>query len=105
MAQRLTPQRVCAWQNTLETLGVVLVAPRKGMNLFLYEKVGKREIVHEGSISEAGTEILLPHNHQKDGNPRGGIPLASAREQSSRGIDVAEDPTTGTQFILAPLYC
>ena len=52
---------------------------------FLYEKMGRRAIVHEGSTSEAGTEILPPIT-PKEGIPKGRVPLARAREQSSRGL-------------------
>ena len=35
-------------------------APHAGMNLFLYEKVGRRAIGHEGSISVAEGRALTP---------------------------------------------
>ena len=55
------------------------------MNLFLYEKVGRRAIDHEGSISEAGTAILPPIT-PNNGIPKGARPLW--RELESSALEV-----------------
>ncbi len=48
-----TPPAICSGL-LADSRCVVLAAPHAGMNLFLYEKVGRRAIVSAGSISEAG---------------------------------------------------
>ena len=53
----------------------------RGAEFFLYEKMGRRAIVSAGSISEAGTEILHPHNPKKMGIQGDESPWQSARQR------------------------
>ncbi len=65
-----------------------------GAEFFLYEKMGRRAIVHEGSGSEAGStsevggraQAPIPTPPQKDGNPRGAS--SPWRELESRALEV-----------------
>jgi hypothetical protein len=68
---------------------VAVPAPHAGMNLFLYEKVGRRAIVPVGCISETGStseaggraQAPVPTPTPKDGIPKGRVPAAPLAAQ------------------------
>ena len=65
---------------------------RYGNEFFLYEKMGRRAIDHEGSTSGEETKIPHPHTPKNHGNPRGfRSPMRrqrriAERETASRGL-------------------
>ena len=56
-----------------------------GAEFFLYEKMGRRAIVPAESVSEAGTEILLPHTPKKTGIQGDASPMRRLRRISEFG--------------------
>ena len=94
-----------------DTFCVAGVAPPMGMNFFLYEKMGRRAIIHVGSPSEAGTEILPPitlkRRESKGTRPlgerrAGSRPTALTLEQSSRGLSLPEHAETPGRRLKSP---
>ncbi len=92
MAQRFTPQKVpSVTEHARDFLRRSPCAARRA-EFFLYEKMGRRALDHEGCISEAGSNKSVQTCPpplcalKKDGNPRGRVPLAEVWGQSPHGL-------------------
>ena len=87
-----TPPAICSGL-LADSRCVVLAAPHAGMNLFLYEKVGRRAIVPAGSTSEAGgrAQAPVPTPSPKRRESKGTSPLGEcSRAEPSRSSEHAE---------------